>query len=417
MSNWKTYKISELISEGVIEKPLDGNHGNIHPKSSDYVVSGIPFVMATDIVDGRVDLNGCKFISNELAKTLKKGFAKEGDILLTHKASIGRTSIVPSIKSEFVVLTPQVTYYRVKDKTKLDNIYLKYYFSSNEFQEQLNNFASAGSTRAYIGITDQQQLSIKIPEDIHIQRRIAEILSALDDKIELNRRMNQTLEQMAQTLFRQYFVDGIDEENLSEGWKIGKLGDVSKNIRKTINPKQLQEECKYVGLEHIPRKSIALTDWSTSVGVESQKYRFEQNHILFGKLRPYFHKVILAPFEGICSTDILVIEPLKDYMLAFCLLHYSSEEVVQYSNQLSHGTRMPRADWKGLSDYEIAIPPKELFIHFNNLILPSLLKIKANLEEIQTLTQLRDTLLPKLMSGEIDVMQTQPSALYEPVLS
>ncbi|WP_112306552.1 restriction endonuclease subunit S [Pontibacter arcticus] len=252
---------------------------------------------------------------------------------------------------------------------------------------------------------------------LKIGGRIGEILKSIDDKIELNRRMNQTLEQMAQTLFRQYFVDGIDEENLPEGWKIGKLSDVSKNVRMTANPKDLQEECKYVGLEHIPRKSIALTDWSTSAGVESQKYRFEQNHILFGKLRPYFHKVILAPFEGICSTDILVIEPLKDYMLAFCLLHYSSEEVVQYSNQLSHGTRMPRADWKGLSGYEIAIPPKELFIKFNNLILPSLQKIKTDIEEIQTLTQLRDTLLPKLMSGEIDVMQTKPEELHEPVLS
>jgi type I restriction enzyme S subunit len=104
-------------------------------------------------------------------------------------------------------------------------------------------------------------------------------------------------------------------------------------------------------------------------------------------------------------------------MLAFCLLHYSSEEVVQFSNMLSHGTRMPRADWKGLSSYAVAVPPNEMLIKFNDLVTPSLKKIRANIEEIQTLTTLRDTLLPKLMSGEIDVTQTQPSALHEPILS
>ena len=93
-SEWSEFTVSDLVKEGVIEKPLDGNHGGIHPKSSDYVSEGIPFVMASDMIGGRVDTKNCKFISKEQAETLRKGFAKEGDVLLSHKATIGRTAIV-----------------------------------------------------------------------------------------------------------------------------------------------------------------------------------------------------------------------------------------------------------------------------------------------------------------------------------
>ena len=81
--------VQELISNGVLEKPLDGNHGGIHPKGSDFIDSGIPFIMASDLINGEVDTKGCKFISFEQASTLRKGFAKAGDVLLSHKATIG----------------------------------------------------------------------------------------------------------------------------------------------------------------------------------------------------------------------------------------------------------------------------------------------------------------------------------------
>ena len=107
-SNWKEYTVQELIDLGMIEEPLDGNHGSMHPKASDYVDSGVPFIMANNIINGVVDLDGCAFITEEQANTLRKGFAEPGDVLLTHKATIGRTAIVPN-KYETIILTPQVT--------------------------------------------------------------------------------------------------------------------------------------------------------------------------------------------------------------------------------------------------------------------------------------------------------------------
>lgn len=206
VSEESIYTVGELIKAGVLYKPLDGNHGGIHPKGNDFVESGIPFVMASDMSNGQVDTKTCKFISADQASTLRKGFAITGDVLISHKATIGQTAIVGEIESEFIVLTPQVTYYRVKDTNQLNNRYLKYYFDSYEFQGLLNQWAGGGSTRAYLGITGQLKLPIKIL-DIQKQKAIAHILGSLDDKIELNRQMNETLEAMAQALFKSWFVD------------------------------------------------------------------------------------------------------------------------------------------------------------------------------------------------------------------
>jgi type I restriction enzyme S subunit len=203
---WGVFSIEALIKDGVLDKPLDGNHGGIHPKASDYVELGVPFIMASDLENGRVDLANCKFISEKQAKTLRKGFSKAGDVLLSHKATIGRTAIVQDSEHEFIVLTPQVTYYRIANKSRINSRYLKSYFDSNFFQSILGQWAGAGSTRAYLGITGQLKLPIILPP-LDVQESIAGIVGSLDDKIELNRQINQTLEQIAQTLFKSWFVD------------------------------------------------------------------------------------------------------------------------------------------------------------------------------------------------------------------
>ena len=166
-----TSTVQELIDEGVLASPMDGNHGSIHPKTVDYVASGIPFIMASDLSDGRVDTQNCAFLSLEQAMALRKGFAKSGDVLLSHKATIGRTAIVGNLETDFIMLTPQVTYYRVLDEEILDRRYLYYYFNSQPFQDLLGQWAGAGSTRAYLGITGQRKLPVFVPE-INVQKSI-----------------------------------------------------------------------------------------------------------------------------------------------------------------------------------------------------------------------------------------------------
>ncbi len=178
-ADWIATTVDQLIADEIIEKPLDGNHGNIHPKSSDFVDSGIPFVMANNVQNGRVDLVGCACIRKEQADFLQKGFSKTGDVLLTHKATIGNTAIVGTIPYPYIMLTPQVTYYRVTDKTRLNNIYLRYYFDTAGFQSLLRAL-SGGGTRSYIGISAQRQLPIVFPPKLDEQIAIAEHLGDVD---------------------------------------------------------------------------------------------------------------------------------------------------------------------------------------------------------------------------------------------
>ena len=171
---WTKYSVQNLIDMDYIEAPMDGNHGEIHPKVSDYVSSGVPFIMANNLSDGFVDLSQCAFITEKQAKSLRKGFAKPNDVLLTHKATLGRVAIVPD-EYDYIILTPQVTYYRVKKG--LSNVYLRYYFSSSYFQSILESFAGGGSTRAYIGITKQCELPIYLPNETSMERKTEALYS------------------------------------------------------------------------------------------------------------------------------------------------------------------------------------------------------------------------------------------------
>lgn len=181
---WTKYTVQDLIDKKYIDPPMDGNHGELHPKASDYVATGIPFVMANNLSDGFVDLSQCAFITEKQAKTLRKGFARPDDVLLTHKATLGRTAIVPE-GYEYIILTPQVTYYRVHKG--LSNVFLRYYFESSYFQSTLEAFAGGGSTRAYIGITKQCGLPVYLPCESSMN-----ILTYSLSQIERVRLLNQT---------------------------------------------------------------------------------------------------------------------------------------------------------------------------------------------------------------------------------
>ena len=179
--SWAVVTVQALVDREILAKPIDGNHGEIHPKVSDFVPEGIPFIMASDLKGGLVDLKTCNFLTKKRAEQLRKGFSLPGDILISHKATIGETAIVPEVE-HYIMLTPQVTYYRVLDHDALSNEYLRCYFDSPTFQKPLKNVAGDGSTRAYIGITKQRGLPVLVPK-IDEQRDLARISRGLDEKI------------------------------------------------------------------------------------------------------------------------------------------------------------------------------------------------------------------------------------------
>jgi type I restriction enzyme M protein len=170
--------VRELVANNVIEAPQDGNHGELHPTARDYVSQGVPFIMANDIRDGKLQLDTCKRIPEAVARKLRIGFARSGDVLLTHKGTIGLTAIVPLGVGEFIMLTPQVTYYRVKDDSRLRREFLIALFSSSRFRGILESRAKQ-STRDYIGIKAQLELPVVVPTPSE-QDRILQELNKID---------------------------------------------------------------------------------------------------------------------------------------------------------------------------------------------------------------------------------------------
>jgi type I restriction enzyme S subunit len=266
---------------------------------------------------------------------------------------------------------------------------------------------------------------------IDTQRAIAHILGTLDDKIELNRRMNETLEGIARAIFQSWFVDfdpvrakaegrnpglpnhvtdlfpdGFEDSELGEipvGWRVGTLGDVAINPRRGIQPNDINRSTPYIALEHMPRQRIALADWGVADGLESNKFEFRRGEILFGKLRPYFHKVGVAPVDGVCSTDMVVVAPKIEKWFGFVLGHASSTAFVEYTNAGSTGTKMPRTSWGEMARYPIVIPPVELAEAYSNQVQAIVKRVIASIHEARTLATLRDALLPRLISGEIRI--------------
>ena len=299
-----------------------------------------------------------------------------------------------------------------------------YYFTNMMGLNHLKDGTSNPSlTRDIFGIQDFPLPPL--PE----QREIAAILGALDDKIELNRKTSTTLEEMARALYRSWFVDfdpvhakaagqppahmdaataalfphRFGDDGLPEGWKSGVLGDFARNAKAQVNPDNIDLETPYIGLEHMPRRSVRINNWDKAEKVSSAKMRMKEGQFLFGKLRPYFHKVGMVPVDGICSTDILVIEAKKHHWCEFVLCVISSEELVEHANSSSTGTRMPRAKWSDLAAFEIAVPNDALLSAFSDITSCWYDRIHNSIFESQTLAALRDTLLPQLMSGELRV--------------
>jgi type I restriction enzyme, S subunit len=227
--DWIETTVGSLIAEGVIGKPLDGNHGDIHPKSGDFVDWGIPFVMANNVQDGRVDLVNCSFLKKEQADSLQKGFAKTGDVLLTHKATIGNTAIVEEMPFPYIMLTPQVTYYRVVDKSRLSNVYLRYYFDSAGFQSVLRTLAGGG-TRAYIGISAQHQLPIVLPPTQAEQSAIGDALSDVEALLSGLDRLIAKKRDIKQAAMRRLLKGEARLPGFHGEWTLKRLGDVAEIV-------------------------------------------------------------------------------------------------------------------------------------------------------------------------------------------
>lgn len=230
--------------------------------------------------------------------------------------------------------------------------------------------------------------------DLPVQRRIADILSAYDDLIENNRRRIAILEETARLAYRKWF-GGMEQGRAAT------LGKICREVRRGVSPDAIAPDTPYIGLEHMPRRSISLCEWESAQKVTSTKLAFEAGDILFGKIRPYFHKVGITFVDGVASSDAIVIKPLRPELHAYVLMTVSSDAFVAAASQgMKEGSKMPRADWKQLLNYSVAMPDDDTLAEFNKVLNPILEQLKALCFSIRNLAAARDMLLPRLMKGE-----------------
>jgi type I restriction enzyme S subunit len=324
---------------------------------------------------------------------------------------------------------------RLKAKPDFDARFLAYYLKSDFFWTFIRGVLGDKSAQPNASASTMTQATLRAPKNKDEQRAIAHILGTLDNKIELNRRMNETLEAMAQAIFKSWFVDfdpvrakaegrdpglpkpiadlfpdSFEDSELGEipkGWEVGAIGEVAAHSRRGVQPNKIEPTTPYIALERMPKRCIALSEWGAADGLESNKFGFKRGEILFGKLRPYFHKVGIAPVDGICSTDIVVVTPRTEKWFGFVLGHVSSSAFVEYTSAGSTGTKMPRTSWGEMARYVVVMPPESLAEAFTAQIRSAIDHIIVSIHESRTLAALRDAQLPKLISGELRIKDVE----------
>jgi type I restriction enzyme S subunit len=296
------------------------------------------------------------------------------------------------------------------DEHRLDKRFLYYMFNTREVRQRISATATGGKVR-HTAPERIGQVVVRLPPR-EVQRRIADALSAYDDLIENNRRRMALLEEAARQLYREWFVrlrfPGHEHTRITngvpEGWERKVLGDLCEELRESVSPEDLDPDTPYIGLEHIPRRSISLSEWGKAAQVTSSKHRFCEGDILFGKIRPYFHKVGITLVDGVASSDAIVIRPLDTKLRGLVLMTVSSDPFVAVTAQtMREGAKMPRADWKQMQQYVVPLPPDGLLSNFDSAIQSIVAQLKTLTLSSQKLRAARDLLLPRLMSGEIAV--------------
>lgn len=412
MNGWDKITIKEAVDLNILAKPLDGNHGEIHPKGDDFVESGVPFIMASDIRNGKVDLENCSYISKEQALSLRKGFSVDGDVLLTHKATIGEVALLKT-DLEFIMLTPQVTYYRVKDKTKLNSHFLKYYFQSSFFQKTLLQFAG-GSTRDYIGITKQLDLPLVLPP-IQEQSAIADIIKAFEDKIDLLEEQNSTLSNTAYTVFNENFGKYQIGDELPNEWSILPIDDLVELIidYRGKTPKKLGFDWSDDGIPALSAKTIkkgkivrrdAMNYGSKELYDIWMKDELQKGDILLTSEAPLGEMYYLNDNSKYILSQRLFALRVNNKITSQYLYYFLFSKYGQYLlKSRASGSTVEGIRQSELRKVEVIIPNKELLVQTSLLFQSILNKQSVNEEHILTLKNTRDSLLTELMSGKVSI--------------
>jgi type I restriction enzyme S subunit len=397
------------------------------PHSTPRLTISGPFVARSqDIRSGvfRTDL-AARVSEDTYLERVRRAEPRHGDLLFSREGTyFGIAAEVPTnirvcLGQRMVLIRPD---------ERVQSRFLRYWLNSSLMGDYASGFHD-GSVAQRLNVSTIRRLPVPLPQPDE-QKRIADLLGALDEKIALNRRLNRMLEDTAAALFRSWFVNfdpvvakaegrratgvplSIHEAmpaslvdspagDIPRGWRVGRFDEMARVIREQVPGGEIDAGTPYIAMEHMPRQSIALDTWDAAGRIDSAKSRYAPGDVLFGKLRPYFHKVGIAPNAGVCSTEILVMRPVRPEWYGLIVCGSSSREFVEYASGAAEGTRMPRVSWDYLARYSVVLPDLQTAGEFTDVVRPIFDRIIENVHESRSLSAVRDSLLPQILSGSM----------------
>ncbi len=412
-NEWKEYRLDD-ISLNI----TDGKHGNCKDEEN----SGYYFISAKDIKEGKIDYRNARQITKADYEDVHKRTKLEvDDILITNSGTIGKMAIITD-KDEVNATTFQKSVAIVKPIKNLVLPKFLYYNLIYDLKYLIN--LAGGSVQKNLLLKDLRSLKVNLP-NFEEQEKIANILSSLDDKIELNNEMNKTLEEMAQALFKRWFVDFefpnedgkpykssggemVESElgMIPKGWEVKTIGDIGDIITgKTPSSKDegsYGNECNFITPRDINNSVFILKTERelSSIGIEKLKRNIvPKNSIGVSCIGSNLGEVYINGEDSITNQQINTIVLNEGKLLPYIYIYLKNMKE-DFLN-IAGGSAVPIINKTTFSGINILIPDINLLHRYVQITTCYFDKIKENLKEIENLTELRDTLLPKLMSGEI----------------
>lgn len=349
-------------------------------------------------------------------KEYKTSEIQQEDLLFARQSltleGAGKCSIVLDV-NEPTVFESHLIRLRV-DKSKANPYFLYYYFKSPYGRFQIKTLVQQVAAAGIKG-KDLVELELLTPS-VASQNQIVDILKSYDDKIDCNIKINNRLHNLLQAMFKSWFVDFEPFKNgefieselgeIPKGWKVSSLDKILELKRNNIK-KGDDTTLPYLPIDIIPMRSLGINGFKPNEEAQSSLQTFDKDDIIIGAMRVYFHRVVVAPQKGITRSTCFVFRPIIPNSVSFCTLLCDTEEAINYANKTSKGSTMPYAVWKGgLDSFKFVLPPQEVICNFENATKEILIHIRDGYKERIMLSNIQDALLPKLMSGELKMPDT-----------
>ena len=398
MSRWTAHKLDQLGSVG-------RGRSRHRPRNEPSLYGGeYPFFQTGDVKSANLYLSEYSQTYNEKGLSQSKQW-EVGTLCITIAANIADTAILgtrgcfPDSIIGFVV-----------NPTKADVRFIKYYIDLIKIDMQQ---VSHGTTQDNLSLEKLLRFDFIVP-DLRLQRKIAAILSAYDDLIENNLQRIKILEEMAQNLYREWFVKfrfpGHQNTRLVNsslgkipaGWEVTTLGKWIEQ-RKDKFKEDIDLKLPLLDLSKMLQRTLSVGETGNPDELSTSRIVFEEDDILFNSIRPYLYKVALAPFRGVTNVSVFVLRPAQKNLQSYLAVLLSSIDTIQWADQHSTGTKMPVIKWEALLAMPMLMPVQEVLRTYEATVQPMLQTVKIVFSHNTNLRNTRALLLPKLISGEVDV--------------